>query len=224
MAPSFRPRSNPGRCQGRKPSSPPINLAGQRLGVFARRDRDDCVGVNVIDMRVGNEAVQRRVDRGRARIEIERAMIVERDHLVLVREAAIDRSEAEELVEVERREAVELHRADIAARTFDPKDFRRRAGQRIGGGQLRRSVAAAKIGDAKIAAEQIGPIEQQTGLIEGSRVRVVPKIGQRSVKARGDRRPWVVPLDAMRFSSSNMQMIEAASTILRDLCSCSERI
>jgi hypothetical protein len=71
--------------------------------------------VNVVDMRMGNEAMQRGIDRSRARIEVERAMIVERDHLVFMLEAAIDRAEAEELDEVERREAVEFHRADVAA-------------------------------------------------------------------------------------------------------------
>ncbi len=86
-----------------------INLARQRFGVLARCDRDDCVGVNVVDMRMRNEAVQRGVDRSRARIEIVRAMVIEPDHLVLVPEAAIDRTEAKQLVEIERRETVEFH-------------------------------------------------------------------------------------------------------------------
>ena len=97
-----------------------IDLLRQRFGVFARGDGNDRVGVNMIDMRVRNEAVQRRVDRGCARIEVEGAMIVERNHLVLVREAAIDRLEAEELVHTERREAVKLHRTDVAAGALDP--------------------------------------------------------------------------------------------------------
>ena len=47
---------------GQKAELAAENLAGQRLGVFARRDGDDCVRMNVIDMRVRNESVQRRVD------------------------------------------------------------------------------------------------------------------------------------------------------------------
>ena len=105
-----------------------VDLFRQRFGVFARRDRDDRVRVNMIDMNVRNEAVQRRVDRGCARIEVEGAMIIERDHLVLVLEATIDRLEAVELVHIERRETVELHRADVAAGAFDPENLGRRAG------------------------------------------------------------------------------------------------
>ncbi len=161
-----------------------VNLVRQRFGVLARRDCDHRVGVNVVDVRVGNEAVQRGIDRGRARIEVEGAMIVERNHLVLVLEAAIDRTEAKQLVEIERRETVELHRADVAAGALDPKDFRRRAGERIGGVELGGRVAAAEIGDAQVAAEQIGPIEQQGGIVQRSRVFVVPQVGQRSVKTK----------------------------------------
>jgi hypothetical protein len=159
-----------------------IDLFRERLRVFARCDRNDRVRVNVIDMAVRNEAVQCCVDRGCARIEIEGAMIIERDHLVLVLEAPIDRLEAEELVEIERREAVELHRADVAAGTLDPENLGRRPGQRIGRGQLRGRVAAAEIGDAQVAAKQVRPVEKETRIVEGSRVLVVPEIGQRSVK------------------------------------------
>ena len=117
---------------GQKAELAAIDLFRQRFGVFARRDRDDRVRMNVIDMAVRDEAVQRRVDRGRARIEVESAMVVERDHLVLMGEAAIDRLKAVELVHIERREAVELHRADVAARALDPKNLCWSAGQRIG--------------------------------------------------------------------------------------------
>ena len=58
----------------------------------------------------------------------------------------------------------------------------RRAGQRIGRGQLGGRVAAAEIGDAQVAAEQVRPVEQEAGFVEGRRVLVVPEIGQRSVK------------------------------------------
>ena len=100
---------------GQKAKLAAIDLFRERFRVFARGDRNDRVRMNVIDMAVRNEAVQRCVDRGRARIEVEGAMVVERDHLILVLEAAIDRLEAEELVEIERRETVELHRTDVAA-------------------------------------------------------------------------------------------------------------
>ena len=174
----------PGTLPWKKTEFPTINLSRQRFGVLARRDCDDSVGVNVVDVGMRNEAMQRGIDRGCARIEVESAVIVERDHLVLVLEAAIDRAEPEQLVEIERRETVELHRADVAAGALDPKDIRRRAGQRIRGGKLGRGVAAAEIGDAQVASEQIGSVEQQAGPVEGSRTLVVPQVGQRSVQTK----------------------------------------
>ena len=159
------------------------HLLRQRLGVFAGGDRDHRVGVHMVDMRMRHEAVQRRVDRGRARIEIEGAMVEQRDHLVLVREAAIDRLQAEKLVEIERREAVELHRADVAARSLDPKHLDRRSGQRIGLGELGGGVAAAEIGDAQVAAEKVRAIEEEAGLVERGRMGVVPQIGQGRIGA-----------------------------------------
>ena len=156
----------------------------QLLGVFARRDRDHRVGVDMVDMGVRHEAVQRRVDRGRARIEIEGAVVEERHHLVLVREATIDRLQAQELVEIEGREAVELHRAEVAARALDPQHLDRRAGQRIGAHELGRGVAAAEIGDAQIAADEVRAIEQQSRFVELGGDGVVPQIGQWRVGAR----------------------------------------
>ena len=174
----------PGTLPWKKTEFPTINLSRQLFGVLAGRDCDDSVGVNVVDVRMRNEAVQRGIDRGCARVEVERAVIVERNHLVLVLEAAIDRAEAEQLIEIERRETVELHRADVAAGALDPKDIRRRAGQRIRGGKLGRGVAAAEIGDAQVASEQIGSVEQQPGPVEGSRALVVPQVRQRSVQTQ----------------------------------------
>ena len=203
LEPQIKARPLPGQ----KAKLAAIDLFRERFGVFARCDRNDRVRVNVIDMAVRNEAVQRCVDRGCARIEVEGAMIIERDHLVLVLEAAIDRFEAEELVEIERREAVELHRADVAAGTLDPENLGRRAGQRIGRGQLRGRVAAAEIGDAQVAAKQVRPIEQEARLIEGSRVLVVPEIGQWSVKTNLIAAHGAVPLNAVRFSALHRQVL-----------------
>ena len=53
-------------------------------------ERDDRVRVHVIDVPVWNERVQRRVDAGRARVQIERAMRKVRRHLVFVLAPAVD--------------------------------------------------------------------------------------------------------------------------------------
>ncbi len=187
---------------GQKAKLSAIDLFRQSFGVLARCNRDDRVGMNMIDMAMRDEAVQGCIDRGRAWIEVEGAMVVERDHLVLMREAAIDRFEAQELVHIERREAVELHRADVAARAFDPQDLGWSARQRIGRGQLGGRVAAAEIGDAQVAAKQVRPVEQKTRLIEGSRMLVVPEIGQWSVETNLIAAHGALPVNAVRFHPS----------------------
>jgi hypothetical protein len=131
------------------------NLPGQRLGVCGGGDGDHRVGVHVIDMRVGHERMQRRVDRGGARIEIERAIAELVHHLVFVCEAAVVRLQGLEAIEIERGEAVALDRAEVAARSLDPQHLDPHAGERIGRFNLGRGVAAAEIGDAQIGSEKI---------------------------------------------------------------------
>ena len=89
IASTFSPRSKPGRCQPTQPSSPPKISRVRRSPFFAGGDRDDRVGVHVIDVPVRDERVQRRVDARRARVEVEGAVREARHHLVFVREAAV---------------------------------------------------------------------------------------------------------------------------------------
>ena len=86
--------------------------------------RDDRIGMHVIDVGPVDERVQRRVDARRARIQVERAVRIEADHLVLVLRSAIARRQRQQLVEIERREAIELHGADVPARALDPEHRR----------------------------------------------------------------------------------------------------
>jgi hypothetical protein len=132
--------------------------------------------VDVIDMACGNEGMQRCVDRRRPRIEVEGAMVEQRDHFILLRETAIEPLQRLELIEIERGEAVTLHRADIAAGTLHPEHAHTLLGQRIARLDLRRRIAAAKIGDPQVATEQIGAVEQLARLVERRGVRLVPEI------------------------------------------------
>ena len=80
--------------EARPPPGQPADLVaedfpGQRLGVGGGGNGDHRVGMHVIDVRVRDEGVQRRVDRGGARIEIEGAMRKLAHHLVFVGDAAI---------------------------------------------------------------------------------------------------------------------------------------
>ncbi len=93
---------------------------------------DHGVGMHMVDVGERQVGVQRRVDRGRARVEVEGAVGQVAHHLVLVRQAAIELFQAQQLVEIKGRKAVQLHRADVAARPLHPQDVHRRAGERIG--------------------------------------------------------------------------------------------
>ena len=145
---------------GQEPDRAAEHFSRQFLGVGAGGDGDHRISMEMIDMGVRHEAVQGGVDGGRARVEIEGAVIEQRHHLVFMGDAAIELFQAFQLVEIEGGEAVTLHRAEVAAGAFDPQHGGRFLGQRIGHCEFGRGVAAAEIGDAKIAAEQIGTVEQ----------------------------------------------------------------
>ena len=120
-----------------------VDLLRQFLRILRGRDGDDRVGMHVVDMLVGHVGVQRRIDRSRARIQVEGAVRQVADHLVLELEAAIDALQRFQLLLVERRETVELDRADIAAGSLDPEHLDILTGQRVLLHHLGRRVAAA---------------------------------------------------------------------------------
>ena len=157
-----------------------IDLACQVLAGRRRGDRDDGVWMHVVHMGIGKIGVERRVDGGGARIEREGAMGQIADHLILVLGAAIEVFQGFELALIERRKAVALHRADIAARSLYPKDGDVLAGEWVLFGHLRGGVAAPIIGDPLIRAEKIGTVEKPSGLIERRCMGLVPKGWQQS--------------------------------------------
>ena len=130
-------------------------------------------------MAVGQVGMQRRVDAGRARIEVEGTVGQVAHHLVLVLDPAIEPFQPLEPGEIERREAVELHRAEITARALDPEHGDRLARQRILGLQLGRGVAAAIVGDALVRTQQVRAVEQPSRLVEAGGVVIVPSVRQR---------------------------------------------
>ncbi len=111
------------------------------------------IRVHVIDMRIRQIGVKRRIDRGGARVKRESAMRQETDHLVLVVAPAIFRFEPEQAIEIERGKAVEFHGAKIAARTFHPENSDRLASERVGLRNFGRRIAAAEIRHGQIGAQ-----------------------------------------------------------------------
>ena len=169
-----------------------IDGLGRRLAAGRGRQRDHGVWMHMIDMGKGQIGMQRRVDRGRARIEIEGAVGKIAHHLIFELHAAIEFFQTEELVEIKGGKAVQLHRADIAARTLDPKNLDRLAGQGVLLIDLGRGVAAAEIGDSQIRAQQIRAIEEEGLWRQARRLGVRPAIGGDLERygAAGHDLPW----------------------------------
>jgi len=104
------------------------DLLGQLLAALARGDRDDRVRVHVVDMLAGEEAVEGRVDRGGAGIEVEGRVGVGADHVVLglgleplVGADAVALLKSDQLLLVEGGEVLALGGAEIAAGALDPE-------------------------------------------------------------------------------------------------------
>ena len=109
-----------------------------------------------------DKTVQRRVDGGGARVEIERAMRIHRHHVILggrletfVGAPGVKLLQTEQLRLVERGEIFFRGCAQITAGAFDPEDFNRLAGERVSLGDLGGSIAAAGVGDALVSAQLV---------------------------------------------------------------------
>ena len=143
------------------------NFLGELLTIRRGRNRDDCVGVHVVHELCGNKTVQRRVNGRRARIEIERRVIVGGDHVVLglrlqtfVAARSVRFLHAEQFRLIERGKIFAQAGAQVAAGTFDPEHFDIFTSQGIFLHELGGSVATAGVGDALVAAEFIGAVNK----------------------------------------------------------------
>ena len=154
------------------------NLLREPLTVSRRCDRDDGVGVHVIDVTMVDEPVQGRVDARGAGVQVERAVRKVRRHLVFALPPRILAGEIPKLVEIERREAVERRAAEVSTRTLDPEHARRLTGQRIQHGNLGGGVAAAVVRNPEIRSEQVGSIPQELLLGQAPRLLLVPEVRQ----------------------------------------------
>ncbi len=158
------------------------NLLSEALAVGRGRDGDDRVRVHVIDELARQEAVQRRVDRGGAGIQVKGRVGLHRDHRVLglglqalVGAGVVNALEGEKFFLVEGGEKLAAGGAQIAARTLHPEDLDVLARDRVLAGELGGRVAAPGVGDALVAAENVGAIDETADGIEGRGFGIVPR-------------------------------------------------
>jgi hypothetical protein len=130
--------------------------------------------VQVIHVFVRDKRVQRSVDGGGAWIVVEGAKRIEIHHLVFKLQPAISLLERLQLVHIERRQPVPLHRPEIAPAPLHPENLTLVAGNRVGLHHLCGRVTAGEVGQPEIAAEEIGSIAQQLGFVHSGRFGVDP--------------------------------------------------
>jgi hypothetical protein len=157
------------------------DFLGEFLAVLRRRDGDDRVRVHVVHVLARQEGVQRGVNRGRARVQVEGRVGLHADHVILggglealVGARAVERLHREELLLVEGGEILARARAQVAAGALDPEHLGRLPGERILLGELSRRVAAAGVGDALVAAEQVRAVDEAGDRVERGGLGVVP--------------------------------------------------
>ena len=161
IAAMSRPSWNPGRRQPHPGHAVPERLAGQRLAVGRRRQRDPGVRVEVVDVGGVDEAVHRGVDRRRRAAAAVQAVVERRDHLVLALDARIDVDQRAQPVEPEHRQPGVGQRAEVAAGALDPQQLDGRPGHRVDRRPLGRRVAARVVRVPRVRAEPVRPVEQR---------------------------------------------------------------
>ncbi len=150
-----------------------VELFHLHFAVCRGSQRDAPVGMKVIDVREGKKAVQRRVDGGGDGVVAKGAQRVHRHHVVFGVHPLVAAFERQKLLLVEGGKSGALDAAQVAARALDPQNFDRFAGQRINLSGLGAGIAAGKVGDAQIGAQQVGAVAEQFRLIESvGQVRV----------------------------------------------------
>ena len=161
----------------------PVDLPAEALLVHRRGHRDHRVRMEVVHVLVGNEGVQRSIDRAGAGVQVEHAMAVEVVHQVfdgclrpalgLAQVASLHRAHP---VQVERGEAVRLRGPKVSTGTLDPEDLNVLSREGIPFPQLGRRVAAAGVGEGEVGAEGIGTIDEPVEALEVADLVVAPTV------------------------------------------------
>ena len=153
-----RDMSKPGPLVVEPDASSPNASLGERAPVGRRGQRDDRVGMRVVDVRRRDERVQERLDRrprlvGRAR----RSAGGSRPSSASSISVAL--AQRQQLVEPEPGEAGGGDRREVGARALDPEHAHLAAGV-VGGRLLGGRVAAADVRERAVGAEQVRAVDE----------------------------------------------------------------
>ena len=199
-----------------------VELVEPGPAVGAGRERDRPVRMQVIDVRRGQERVERRVDRRRHAARTERAHRVQVHHLVFVRLAAVAIDQLLELVEIEQRESRARDRSQIAAAALHRQHACGLSGERIRQVDLRAGVPAAEVRDAQVRAEHVAPVPEQLERIglERRRLARVPQVRQKRNVTVSRPRRLKSPGDQCRHAARHSVDTGRSATVGRPALRC----
>ena len=140
-------------------------LLHQLLAVHRGGEGDHRIGVQVVDVRLLHEGVQRRVDGRLATTGAEGAGGVALHQVVLVHAVLVEVFEGAQPLEVEQDQAVGGERAQVPARALHGQDPHGVARDRIGQVELGRRAAAAVVGDPHVGPEPVGAGQEGSHLL-----------------------------------------------------------
>ncbi len=151
-----------------EPGSPPRDpahlvseaLLGQRLTVDGRRQSDDRIGVEMIDVGRFQQPVHCGVDARCSAACPKAAVVEERLHLILVFLPPIDGAECSQPIHPESGKSIGTKSSEIATRSFDPHDLDLVTRCRVNRHRLGRRVATAVVGVATVGAQSVGARDQ----------------------------------------------------------------
>ncbi len=137
-----------------------VALGDERLAAFGGGEGDHRIRVEVVDVVLGDEGVQRGVDRRYGATMTEAAVLVVADDVVLVNPGRVHRFEGAHPIEIEEGQSGDGHRSEVAAGPFDCEDARWRSRDRVGEGQLGRRIATGEVGHPLVGTQVVGPSQQ----------------------------------------------------------------
>ena len=106
--------------------------------------------MEVVDVILGDEGVQRRVDRRHGAALAEPAVLVVADDVVLVDPRSMNGLEGPDAIEIEKGQPGSGHRPEIATRALDRQNPCGGSRDGVGEGHLRRRVATSEVGDTLV--------------------------------------------------------------------------